>query len=37
MARLRWIQQGAVHVYLLYILVALALGLAWSSLGNAGG
>lgn len=37
MARLRWIQQGAVHVYLLYILVALAVGLAWASLGNAGG
>jgi hydrogenase-4 component B len=37
MARLRWIQQGAVHVYLLYILVALAVGLAWASFGNAGG
>jgi hydrogenase-4 component B len=37
MARLRWIQQGAVHVYLLYILVALAVGLAWASYGNAGG
>lgn len=37
MARLRWLQQGAVHVYLLYILVALAAGLAWASFGNVSG
>jgi NADH:ubiquinone oxidoreductase subunit 5 (subunit L)/multisubunit Na+/H+ antiporter MnhA subunit len=37
MARLRWLQQGAVHVYLLYILIALALGLAWASFAGTGG
>jgi hydrogenase-4 component B len=37
MARLRWLQQGAVHIYLLYILIALALGLAWASFGDTGG
>lgn len=37
MARVRWLQQGAVHVYLLYILIALAAGLAWASFWNAGG
>lgn len=37
MARVRWLQQGAVHIYLLYILVALAAGLAWTSLGNSWG
>jgi formate hydrogenlyase subunit 3/multisubunit Na+/H+ antiporter MnhD subunit len=31
-ARLRWMQQGMLHVYLVYILVALLAGLAWSSL-----
>lgn len=30
-ARLRWLQQGVLPVYLLYILVAVVLGLAWSS------
>ena len=29
--RLRWMQQGVLHVYLVYILVALLVGLAWSS------
>jgi hypothetical protein len=37
MARLRWLQQGAVHVYLLYILIALAAGLAWASFAGTGG
>ena len=31
-ARLRWMQQGMLHVYLVYILAALVLGLAWSSI-----
>lgn len=30
-ARLRWMQQGVLHIYLVYILVALLAGLAWSS------
>jgi formate hydrogenlyase subunit 3/multisubunit Na+/H+ antiporter MnhD subunit len=30
-SRLRWIQQGALHVYLLYILVVAVVGLAWIS------
>ena len=30
-SRLRWIQQGALHVYLLYILVVAVAGLAWIS------
>ncbi|HVW27403.1 MAG TPA: proton-conducting transporter membrane subunit [Polyangiaceae bacterium] len=34
MARLRWFQQGALQMYVLYILVALALGLAWASFGD---
>jgi hydrogenase-4 component B len=29
--RLRWIQQGALHVYLLYILIVAVAGLAWIS------
>ncbi len=29
--RLRWLQQGILHVYLLYILVALLLALGWAS------
>jgi formate hydrogenlyase subunit 3/multisubunit Na+/H+ antiporter MnhD subunit len=33
-ARLRWMQQGMLHVYLVYILVALLVGLAWSSLSS---
>jgi hypothetical protein len=33
-ARLRWMQQGMLHVYLVYILVALLTGLAWSSLAS---
>jgi formate hydrogenlyase subunit 3/multisubunit Na+/H+ antiporter MnhD subunit len=33
-ARLRWMQQGLLHVYLVYILVALLVGLAWSSLSS---
>jgi formate hydrogenlyase subunit 3/multisubunit Na+/H+ antiporter MnhD subunit len=31
-ARLRWLQQGKLHVYLVYILVAVLGGLAWLSL-----
>jgi formate hydrogenlyase subunit 3/multisubunit Na+/H+ antiporter MnhD subunit len=31
-ARLRWLQQGLLHVYLVYILVAALLALAWTSL-----
>jgi len=31
-ARLRWLQQGSLHVYLLYILAALTCVLAWTSL-----
>ena len=30
-SRLRWIQQGAMHVYLLYILIVAVVGLAWIS------
>ncbi|HXX67398.1 MAG TPA: proton-conducting transporter membrane subunit [Polyangiaceae bacterium] len=30
-ARLRWMQQGVLHIYLVYILAALLGGLAWSS------
>ena len=30
-ARLRWMQQGVLHIYLVYILVALLVGLTWSS------
>jgi formate hydrogenlyase subunit 3/multisubunit Na+/H+ antiporter MnhD subunit len=30
-ARLRWLQQGVLHVYILYILVVLVLALAWVS------
>jgi formate hydrogenlyase subunit 3/multisubunit Na+/H+ antiporter MnhD subunit len=33
-ARLRWMQRGMLHVYLVYILVALLAGLAWSSLAS---
>ncbi len=33
-ARLRWMQQGVLHVYLVYILVALLIGLAWSSVSS---
>jgi formate hydrogenlyase subunit 3/multisubunit Na+/H+ antiporter MnhD subunit len=32
--RLRWMQQGMLHVYLVYILIALLAGLAWSSLAS---
>jgi formate hydrogenlyase subunit 3/multisubunit Na+/H+ antiporter MnhD subunit len=35
-ARLRWMQQGLLHVYLLYVLVALLVGLAWSSIASWG-
>jgi len=31
-ARLRWLQHGILHLYILYILVVLVLGLAWVSL-----
>jgi formate hydrogenlyase subunit 3/multisubunit Na+/H+ antiporter MnhD subunit len=31
-ARLRWLQQGSLHVYLLYILAAVTSALAWTSL-----
>jgi hypothetical protein len=30
--RLRWLQQGIAHVYILYILVAVVVGLAWAAL-----
>jgi NADH:ubiquinone oxidoreductase subunit 5 (subunit L)/multisubunit Na+/H+ antiporter MnhA subunit len=33
-ARLRWMQQGMLHVYLVYVLVALLAGLAWSSIAS---
>jgi hypothetical protein len=36
-ARLRFLQQGLLHVYVLYILVAVVAGLAWASLGGWGG
>jgi hydrogenase-4 component B len=32
LARLRWLQQGIPHIYILYILVVLVLALAWVSL-----
>jgi len=31
-ARLRWLQQGSLHIYLLYILVAVTCMMAWTSL-----
>jgi formate hydrogenlyase subunit 3/multisubunit Na+/H+ antiporter MnhD subunit len=31
-ARLRWLQQGSLHIYLLYILAAITFGLTWTSL-----
>ena len=31
-ARLRWLQQGSLHVYLVYILAAVTFTLAWTSL-----
>jgi formate hydrogenlyase subunit 3/multisubunit Na+/H+ antiporter MnhD subunit len=31
-ARLRWLQQGSLHIYLLYILAAVTFGLTWTSL-----
>jgi hydrogenase-4 component B len=31
-ARLRWLQQGSLHIYLLYILAVMTGGLAWTSL-----
>jgi formate hydrogenlyase subunit 3/multisubunit Na+/H+ antiporter MnhD subunit len=33
-ARLRWMQQGILHIYLVYIVVALLTGLAWSSVAS---
>jgi hydrogenase-4 component B len=33
-SRLRVLQQGKVHVYLLYIMLAVVLALAWVSLGT---
>lgn len=36
-ARLRWMQQGVLRIYVLYILVALLAGLAWSSAASWGG
>jgi formate hydrogenlyase subunit 3/multisubunit Na+/H+ antiporter MnhD subunit len=30
-ARLRWLQQGVLHIYILYILVVLVVGLGWMS------
>jgi NADH:ubiquinone oxidoreductase subunit 5 (subunit L)/multisubunit Na+/H+ antiporter MnhA subunit len=33
-SRLRWMQQGMLHVYLVYVLVALLVGLAWSSVAS---
>ncbi len=32
LARLRWLQRGSLHLYLLYIVVVLVLGLAWASI-----
>ncbi len=32
-SRLRWLQRGAVHMYILYIFIGLVIGLAWASLG----
>ena len=34
-ARLRWLQQGVVHLYILYMLVAVILGLGWAALHGA--
>jgi hypothetical protein len=34
-ARLRWMQQGMLHVYIVYILVTLLVALAWSAAGLA--
>jgi NADH:ubiquinone oxidoreductase subunit 5 (subunit L)/multisubunit Na+/H+ antiporter MnhA subunit len=31
-ARLRWVQQGSLHIYIVYILAAVTLALAWTSL-----
>ena len=31
-ARLRWLQQGSLHIYLVYILAAVTFALAWTSL-----
>jgi hypothetical protein len=31
-SRLRWVQQGFLHVYLVYILTVIVLGLAWTAL-----
>jgi NADH:ubiquinone oxidoreductase subunit 5 (subunit L)/multisubunit Na+/H+ antiporter MnhA subunit len=31
-SRLRWVQQGLLHVYLVYILTVIVLGLAWAAL-----
>jgi hydrogenase-4 component B len=31
-ARLRWLQQGSLHIYIVYILAAVTLALAWTSL-----
>jgi hypothetical protein len=33
-ARLRWMQQGMLHIYLVYVLVALLVGLAWSTIAS---
>jgi len=33
-SRLRWMQQGMLHVYLVYVLVAVVVGLAWSSVSS---
>jgi formate hydrogenlyase subunit 3/multisubunit Na+/H+ antiporter MnhD subunit len=33
-SRLRWMQQGMLHVYLTYVLVALLVGLGWSSVAS---
>jgi len=34
LTRLRWMQQGRLNVYLVYVLVALLVGLAWSSVAS---
>ena len=34
LTRLRWMQQGRLNVYLVYVLVALLIGLAWSSVAD---
>jgi hypothetical protein len=32
LARFRWLQQGVLHMYLVYIVVAVVIGFGWASL-----